>query len=144
MKIEIVFNVKNAMNKSSVALSTIVLLCSALTANAPISVAAESTAATFKIGTQESSNYMDAEVVDSPRPEIPSELYEQGLKSSCVARFSIRDTGKFSVKLVSSSGSQEIDDIALKTLQLWKFKPATVDGKPIESSRKIRVEFEFD
>lgn len=109
-----------------------------------LAVPAYSESATYKIGTQETARYNDSEVLDSPRPEIPSELYEQGLKSSCVARFNIKKTGKFSVKLVNSSGSQEIDDIALKTLRQWKFRPATVDGAPVDSSRKIRVEFEFE
>jgi protein TonB len=61
-----------------------------------------------------------------------------------VARFQIQETGKCSVKIVTSSGSQEIDEIARETLQRWRFKPATVDGKAVVSSRKIRVEFEYD
>jgi protein TonB len=99
---------------------------------------------TFSIGTQESSNYAEAEVLSAPHPEIPSSLHENCFKSCCIARFLIGTNGKASVKLISSSGNEEVDDIALKTLQQWKFKPATIDGKPIESARKIRVEFEVN
>jgi TonB family protein len=53
-------------------------------------------------------------------------------------------SGKTDVKLLSSSGSSEIDDITLQTLRTWKFKPATLDGEPIEGVRKIQVEFQID
>jgi protein TonB len=98
----------------------------------------------LKVGTTESSQYEDAVAVEAPRPEIPAELHEQCFKSCCIARFLIKDDGKYSVKLISSSGSEQEDDIALDTLRRWKFKPASVDGKPVESSRRIRVEFQVD
>jgi len=34
--------------------------------------------------------------------------------------------------------------MALSTLRRWKFKPATLDGKSVDSSRKIKVEFEVE
>lgn len=98
----------------------------------------------LKAGTTDSSNYEDAMGVDCPEPQIPSELKEDCMKSSCVARFEINADGKSSVKIVSSSGSEQVDDAALDTLRRWKFKPATLDGKPIASSRRIRVEFEIN
>ena len=100
--------------------------------------------ALLKMGTTESSTYNDAMGVDCPEPEIPSDLKEDCMKSSCVARFEIKADGKSTVKIVSSSGSEQVDDVALQTLRKWKFKPATLDGKPIASSRRIRVEFEID
>jgi protein TonB len=98
----------------------------------------------LKTGIQESSNYIDAEILACPHPEIPSELHEQCFKSCCIARFTIAEDGKHRVKLISSSGSNEVDDIAVSTLQQWKFKPAMLNGKPVESTRKIRVEFEVE
>jgi TonB family protein len=97
----------------------------------------------LKIGTQESSTYHDAEIVFSPKPEISAELKEECLKTSCVAKFAVSEEGKTSVRLVSSSGSTEVDETVMSTLRLWKFKPATVDGKPISSSRTLRIEFEI-
>jgi TonB family protein len=98
----------------------------------------------LKIGTEESSYYRDAEIVTAPKPEIPAELHEQCFKSCCLARFIIKQDGKSSVKLLSSTGSAEVDEIAVSTLQRWKFKPATVNGKPVESAKKIKVEFEVE
>jgi protein TonB len=99
---------------------------------------------TFKISTNSSSRYEDAQAVDCPRPEIPSELAAECFKSCCVARFRIKNDGKYSVMLVSTSGSEQVDEVALSTLRRWRFKPAMLDGKPVESTRKIRVEFEVN
>jgi len=98
----------------------------------------------LKIGTEESSYYKDAEIVHCPKPEIPAELHEQCFKSCCLAKFTIKQDGASSVTLLSSTGSTEVDEIAVSTLQRWKFKPATVNGKPVESAKKIRVEFEVE
>lgn len=98
----------------------------------------------LKIGTEESSYYRDAEIVHCPKPEIPAELHEQCFKSCCLAKFTIKQDGVSSVKLLSSTGSTEVDEIAVSTLQRWKFKPATVNGKPVESAKKIKVEFEVE
>jgi TonB family protein len=101
-------------------------------------------AKTFSLGTDYSSKYKIAEPVYSPEPEISPELKEQCFKSCCIAKFLINAEGQTSVQLLTSSGSSEVDEIAIDTLRRWKFKPAQLDGKPVESSRKIRVEFEIE
>ena len=108
------------------------------------SVQSASAGPLLKIGTEESSYYKDAEITHCPKPEIPSELHEQCFKSCCLAKFTIKQDGASSVKLLSSTGSAEVDEIAVSTLQRWKFKPATVNGKPVESAKKIKVEFEVE
>jgi len=45
---------------------------------------------------------------------------------------------------LTTSGSNQVDEITLDTLRHWKFKPATVDDQPVTSTRKIRVEFEVE
>lgn len=101
-------------------------------------------ASTLSLGTEYSSNYKIAEPLYTPEPEISSELHEQCFKSCCIAKFLIKKDGKTSVDLVSSSGSPEVDNIALDTLRRWKFKPATLDGEAVDSSRKLKVEFEVE
>lgn len=98
----------------------------------------------FKIGTSEVAKYADALAVECPQPEIPPSLHEECYKSCCLARFCINHEGKHEVSLISSSGSDEVDEIALSTLRRWKFKPAMLNGKPVQSVRKIRVEFEVE
>jgi TonB family protein len=100
-------------------------------------------AKTLTLGTEYSSDYKNAEPVFSPEPEISPELKEQCFKSCCIAKFLIKADGNTSVQLLTSSGSQEVDDIAVETLRRWKFHPAKLDGVPVDSTRKIKVEFEI-
>jgi protein TonB len=103
-----------------------------------------SSAATFTLGTESDADFERAKVLASPEPVIPAELHEQCYKSCCIAKFLIHPDGKTNVQLLTSSGSREVDELALETLRKWQFKPATLDGKPIESSRKVKVEFEVE
>ena len=98
----------------------------------------------FSLGVEAECQFQDAAIITSPSPLIPPELHEDCFKSCCIARFLIGDNGKTQVKLLTSSGSEEIDDITLSTLKRWKFRPAVLDGKPVPSSRRVKVEFQID
>lgn len=98
----------------------------------------------YSIGIREESKLVPAKIVDSPAPEIPASLQETAFKSYCEARFVIDAKGGTTVSIVSSSGSEEIDAVALQTLKKWKFKPATLEGEPTSSTRRIKVEFEVE
>ena len=98
----------------------------------------------FSCGASEASQFIDARVVQSPPPVIPSELHEHCFKSCCLARFIIQPDGKAQVTLLSSSGSPDIDEITMATLRRWKFKPAVLNGKPVQSTRRVKVEFEVE
>ncbi len=98
----------------------------------------------IRLGTQIGGRFEQAKVLASPEPVIPQELSEQNFKSFCVAKFTVDEKGKSDVKLLTTSGSSEVDEITLDTLRHWKFKPATVDDQPVTSTRKIRVEFEVE
>jgi TonB family protein len=105
---------------------------------------ASAEAKSYDVGTEELNEFKQAEIISSPQPAIPSQVQEEGCSASCVARFSIEPNGKVQVKLLTSSGSDEIDDITLNTLRRWKFKPAMLDGKPVASTRRVKVEFEIN
>jgi protein TonB len=98
----------------------------------------------YSMGTQEESKMVVAKVIDSPKPEIPDDFKDEAFKSNVTARFSIDAEGKFTVKLIESSGNEDIDKIVLSTLNKWKFKPATVDDKPVASNRKLKIELEIE
>ena len=117
--------------------------CSAVLAVALLFQSVATAGPLLKLGTQESSTYQDAEVVYAPKPEITAELKEECLKTTCVAKFAVSEAGKTTVRLISSSGSNDVDEVVMSTLKLWKFKPATVDGKPISSNRTLRIELEI-
>lgn len=99
---------------------------------------------TFAAGTASTATYLDAKLLENPLPKIPPHLHEECFKSCCIARFKIDEKGQYQVRLISSSGNTEIDEITLSTLRRWKFKPAMLDGKPVATTRRIRVEFEVE
>jgi TonB family protein len=101
-------------------------------------------AETFKLGTHEANELIPAEVEFSPQPCISSEMLESGIKCTCTAKFHITPTGKHNVSLVNSTGSNEVDELTLETLRTWRFRPAVLNGTPIASVRKIKIEFEID
>jgi periplasmic protein TonB len=122
-----------------------IILISAIAASVAVPVAmCPAGAKSYSIGTETAAAYEHAEVISNPQPTVPPALHEECFKSCCIARFHIDAEGKTKVRLLSSTGSEEIDDITLSTLKRWKFRPATLDGKPVPSTRRIKVEFQID
>jgi TonB family protein len=78
----------------------------------------------------------------APRPEIPSYLRDQNLKTSVVIEFLITAQGGVTPRLLDSSGNDELDAIALKTASKWEFKPAAKDNVPVDSKTRLRILFE--
>jgi len=129
------------MRKSTVGTSGIASALAAAMVAAVI-FCAQSEAKLLKVMAQSSSKFEQAELLSAERPKIPAEMQEEEYKSFCIAKFIINPDGKTCVSLVTSSGSADIDELTLDTLRGWKFKPAKLDGKPISSTRKIKIEFE--
>ena len=104
----------------------------------------DASAKEYSLGTESESVMIAAKLTSSPEPEIPSEFKGEAFKSIVTARFKIDKEGKFAVTLLEPSGNEDIDKIVMKTLKTWKFKPATLDGVAVASTRKIRVEIEVE
>lgn len=124
---------------SGAAINLVVLALSLAVCHAPGAFAKE-----YSIGMSHEAKMVNAKVLESPEPEIPSEFQDEAFKSVVTARFSIKPDSSFSVALVEPSGNEEIDKIVLKTLKKWKFQAATLDDEPVSSTRKIRVEIEVE
>ncbi|HZT40975.1 MAG TPA: energy transducer TonB [Chthonomonadaceae bacterium] len=79
----------------------------------------------------------------SPQPTIPDDLRGDALDKSCTAEFTVEPDGTPSdVKIVQSTGYDELDRIALDTARQWRFKPATRDGQPVQSQVRLHIEFQ--
>jgi TonB family protein len=78
----------------------------------------------------------------APKPVIPDYLRDQYLKSSVVIEFLIMAQGQVTPRLLQSSGSDELDSIALNTVAKWQFKPAAQDNVPVDSRTRLRILFE--
>jgi protein TonB len=80
--------------------------------------------------------------LNQPQPALPDDLLESDLHATFRALFTVHPDGTASVKMLSSTGNAQLDRIALAAAQRWTFRPATVDGKPVESYLRLAVEFE--
>lgn len=102
---------------------------------------ADSAPREFSIGTEEASDFRPAEAIAAPQPAIPHEMHDHCFKSCCIARFLIHPDGKASVKLLTSSGDDDLDEVTVRTLRRWRFRPASLNGVPVESTRRVKIEF---
>lgn len=78
----------------------------------------------------------------TPAPVIPSYLQDDYLKASVVIEFMISSTGAATPRLIDSSSNDQLDAIALETVEKWKFRPAEKNHMPIDSKVRLRIEFE--
>ena len=76
------------------------------------------------------------------KPEIPDDLMQDVQTTHVFASFTVHADGSFSVKLLTSSGSLEVDQILLRTLNEARGKPALKNGQPIDSTFRFRYNFE--
>ncbi len=79
--------------------------------------------------------------VSQPKPSIPDDLRDSDLSTDFNALFTVHADGTASVKMVSSTGNQTLDALALDAARRWTFRPATRGGQPVESFLRLRVEF---
>lgn len=78
--------------------------------------------------------------ISGERPAIPASLFEgQSLVNPKVYVRVGKDGLVTHCKLVSSSGSGEVDRLVLETLATYTFHPATTMGQPVEFSSVVSV-----
>ncbi len=82
--------------------------------------------------------------VFNPMPVIPSNLRAQKYSTSVRVEFIVNAHGSFMVKLLSTTGYDELDRTVLATLKRWKFSPATQDGTPVPGTLQLRIQFSVD
>jgi protein TonB len=79
------------------------------------------------------------------QPPYPASAQREGAEGTVQVRVAIGPDGR--VKAVEKLRSSRDDFFAAterQALRYWRFKPATVDGKPIESSKVMTVHFRID
>jgi len=86
--------------------------------------------------------YVEAEPLTQPQPDVPDDLAGQDLHATFWGLFTIHPDGAVDVKMVKSTGISELDEAALGAARKWTFKPATKDGSPIESYRRLRIDID--
>lgn len=86
-----------------------------------------------------------AEPMDQPLPEVPDDLRVEALDKTTVVMVVVGPGGKAdSLSVAASSGVPELDDIAIKAVRRWTFKPATKDGEPVSGKVRVHVRFKVE
>lgn len=82
----------------------------------------------------------------NPKPPYPMVARRMGMQGVVVLRVHVRADGSVAeAELAQSSGSQLLDDSALKTVrEQWRFLPARLDGEPVESYVEVPIRFVLD
>lgn len=80
--------------------------------------------------------------IDSPAPVIPEYLRDRDMATSIVIDFFVTSLGVVTPHLVSSSGNEELDALAITTAKKWRFKPAESDHKAYDSKVRLRINFQ--
>jgi len=78
----------------------------------------------------------------APPPVIPPYLKDKDINASVVIEFLVNNQGEATPRLIGSSGNEELDAIALNTVQKWQFKPAEQNHKPIDAKIRLRINFQ--
>ena len=75
---------------------------------------------------------VDADWRGNPRPPYPEVAQRLGEQGAVRIDVFVGAEGRvLDVRLMQSSGSAVLDETALRTVRRWRFRPATVDGKPV-------------
>lgn len=79
---------------------------------------------------------------ETPPPEYPPEYACRQVGGTTVLEVSLAANGvPVQVVLAQSSGTKALDDSAIAAVNGWKFRPATLRGKPAPSRLQVPVKF---
>jgi len=83
-----------------------------------------------------------ARCANCPPPPYPALAHQRGLGGEVVLNVRVLADGKVgAVYVVSGPGHPLLDDAAVAAVKSWNFYPATEDGKPVESTKKVTIPF---
>jgi protein TonB len=84
---------------------------------------------------------VEAEPTYQPEPVIPDNLLDSDIDTTFYAYFTVQPDGSIDVKMVQGTGNSILDRLAMDAARQWKFAPATKNGVPVLSYRRLQVQF---
>jgi TonB family protein len=79
----------------------------------------------------------------NPSPAYPEEARRNGVQGTVVARIVVETGGRVG-QVEILSGPEELHDTVLRTLRRWRFRPATLEGRPVSVQRIVRIPFRLE
>jgi protein TonB len=88
---------------------------------------------------------VEAVALETPSPVYTEEARRGQLQGTVIAEIRIDRSGNVeSARATSGSGSPLLDEAALSAVRTWKYRPATLNGLPTPSVRKVRFIFKLE
>lgn len=88
---------------------------------------------------------VEAVPIETPSPIYPDTARRGNVQGIVIAEIRIDSQGKVeSARAAQGSGSPLLDDAALAAVKSWRYKPATLGGKPVSSVRRVRFVFRLE
>jgi len=84
-------------------------------------------------------------VVESPSLSYPRAEARKGVEGWVVLNFMVDKEGRvFEPSIVGSTGSKSFENRAMKAVEGARYKPANIDGEPVEGSAAMRFNFKLE
>lgn len=88
--------------------------------------------------------FIPAKVLKKIRPKYTPEAIEDDIQGKVILMVNIDESGMVTeVKLVKGLG-YGLDELAIEAVKLWRFYPATLDGKKVADHTRITVDFTIE
>ena len=91
--------------------------------------------------TERASSAKNAETISTVEPDVPDSMRGQSFSYRITARVTIEPNGRHSAVITSGSGNDAIDRAVLSALSRYRWRPASRDGKPVQSTQSVVVNF---
>jgi len=86
--------------------------------------------------------YRQARTSDAPKPRYPESARRDGKEGRVLLRVLVNEEGRTaSVEVNRSSGVESLDQAALEAIKRWRFSPARLGDRPVESWVRIPIDF---
>lgn len=77
-----------------------------------------------------------------PNIKMPDDLRRNGGKTFVRVEIQVGADGRTTIQLLTSSGSSDFDQQIQARLADWQWEPAVVNGQPVASKQRYKLEFE--
>lgn len=83
----------------------------------------------------QASSYVPAEVIERFTPEYPPETVVTGREGWVILSYVVSTDGAVTeVMIEDSSGNEHFERAAMEGISKWRYRPATLDGEPVEQA----------
>jgi protein TonB len=80
-------------------------------------------------------------VLHQVEPDYPADLRRAGIGGVVIVSATITKDGKVADTVVMKSPNPVLDQLAVAAVRKWQFKPATINGEPVEVKYMATVTF---